>query len=153
VLVASDVLNTFEGCRALLGRAVEVHAPDAVRWPFGPPTRLPAVPLSRGRIADQIQEDLIGHGISSQLLDQPVVAQWLAQATCQRAGLGDQPRRVLAELSRIKLVDVVLPTRDGTEICRRCVTRPDDHQAIRLQRLGLELPSNLPLTDKKPIEM
>jgi transposase len=72
---------------------------------------------------------------------------------CKRAGLGDESRRVLAELSRIKLVDVVLPTRDGTEIRRRCVTRPDDHQAILLQRLGLELPSNLPLTDKKPPEM
>jgi len=68
---------------------------------------------------------------------------------CKRTGLGDEPRRVLAELSRIKLVDVVLPTRDGTEIRRRYVTRPDDHQAILLQRLGLMLPSNLPQTDKK----
>jgi len=72
---------------------------------------------------------------------------------CRRAGLGDEPRRVLAELGRIKLVDVVLPTRDGMEIRRRCVTRPDDHQAILLQRLGLNLPSNLPVTDKKPTEM
>lgn len=72
---------------------------------------------------------------------------------CRRAGLGDEPRRVLAEVGRIKLVDVVLPTRDGTEIRRRCVTRPDDHQAILLQRLGLRLPSNLPLTDQKPAEM
>ena len=72
---------------------------------------------------------------------------------CQRAGLGDEARRVLAELGRIKLVDVVLPTRDGTEIRRRCVTRPDDHQAILLQRLGLNLPSNLPMTDKKPSRM
>jgi transposase len=72
---------------------------------------------------------------------------------CRRASLGDQPRRVLAELGRIQLVDVVLPTRDGTEIRRRCVTRPDDHQGILLQRLALNLPSNLPLTDKKPDEM
>lgn len=72
---------------------------------------------------------------------------------CKQAGLGDEPRRVLAELSRIKLVDVVLPTRGGVEIRRRCVTRPDEHQAILLQRLGLELPSNLPMTDKKPNEM
>jgi len=68
---------------------------------------------------------------------------------CRRAGLGDEPRRVLDELSRIKLVDVVLPTRDGTEIRRRCVTRPDDHQAILLHRLGLTLPSHLPVTDRK----
>ena len=52
-----------------------------------------------------------------------------------------------------KVVDVVLPTRDGTEIRRRCVTRPDDHQAIPLQRLGLNLPRPLPVTDKKPTEM
>ena len=72
---------------------------------------------------------------------------------CRRAGLGDEARRVLAELSRIKVVDVVLPTRDGTEIRRRCVTRPDEHQAILLQRLGLNLPANLPLTDRKPGRM
>jgi transposase len=69
---------------------------------------------------------------------------------CKRAGLGDEPRRVLDELSRIKVVDVVLQTRGGTEIRRRCVTRPDDHQAILLQHLGLNLPEYLPLTDEKP---
>jgi transposase len=72
---------------------------------------------------------------------------------CQQAGLGDEPRRVLAELSRIKLVDVVLPTRQGVEIRRRCVTRPDDHQSILLHRLGLELPSHLPPTDHKSSPM
>jgi len=72
---------------------------------------------------------------------------------CLRAGLGDEPRRVLAELARIKLVDVVVPTRCGQEIRRRCVTRPDDHQAILLQRLSLNLPSHLPVTDKKVNEM
>ena len=30
-----------------------------------------------------------------------------------RAGLGDEPRRVLDEISRIKVVDVMLPTRNG----------------------------------------
>ena len=72
------------------------------------------------------------------------------EQTCRQAGLGDEGRRVLDELSRIKLVEVVLPTRDGTEIRRRCVSRPDEHQEILLQRLGLNLPSNLPVTDKKP---
>lgn len=69
---------------------------------------------------------------------------------CKRAGLGDEPRRVLDELSRIRLVDVVLRTRDGREIRRRCVTRPDDHQAILLHRLGLTLPESLPVTDEIP---
>jgi transposase len=77
----------------------------------------------------------------------------ILEQMCRQAGLGDEPRRVLDEIGRIKLVDVVLPTRDGTEIRRRYVTRPDDHQAILLQRLGLNLPSNLPVTDKKPNEM
>jgi hypothetical protein len=62
---------------------------------------------------------------------------------CQAAGLGDDPRRVLAELSDIRLVDVVLPTRSGTEIRRRCVTRPSDHQQILLEKLKLRLPSRI----------
>jgi len=72
---------------------------------------------------------------------------------CSRAGLGDEPRRILDELSRIKVVDVVLPTLDGVEIRRRRVTRPSDHQAIILQRLKLILPSNLKITDHKMNEM
>jgi len=72
---------------------------------------------------------------------------------CKQAGLGNEPRRVLQELGRIRVLDVVLPTRDGTELRRRCVTRPDDHQAILLHRLGLILPSNLPLTDSKTSQM
>jgi len=62
---------------------------------------------------------------------------------CRQAGLGDEPRRVLAELSDIRLVDVVLPTRDGIEIRRRCITRPSDHQQILLDHLRLELPRNI----------
>ena len=72
---------------------------------------------------------------------------------CLGAGLGDEPRRVFDELARIRLIDVVAPTRCGREIRRRCVTRPDDHQAILLQRLGLNLPSYFPVTDKKTNEM
>ena len=62
---------------------------------------------------------------------------------CRAAGLGSEPRRVLAELGKITAVDVVLPTRSGIEIRKRCVTRPNDHQAILLQRLGLRLPTHL----------
>jgi hypothetical protein len=65
---------------------------------------------------------------------------------CRAAGLGDEPRRVLEELARIRVVNVVLPTRSGPEIRRRCVSQPTDHQAILLQRLGLILPKNLPLS-------
>lgn len=60
------------------------------------------------------------------------------------AGLGDEPRRIFEELGKIRLVDVVLPTRDkNLEIRRRCVARPTEHQAILLDRLGLRLPRQL----------
>jgi len=62
---------------------------------------------------------------------------------CRQAGLGDEPRRVLDELSEIRLVDVVLPTRDGIEIRQRCVARPTEHQQILLDRLQLRLPFRL----------
>ena len=56
------------------------------------------------------------------------------------SGLGDEPRRVLNELSKINLVDVVLPTSEGVEIRKRCITRPTEHQEILLQYLGLKIP-------------
>jgi hypothetical protein len=74
-----------------------------------------------------------------------VIWKSLAQL-CQRAGLGHEPRKVFHELSQIHLVDVVLPTRKGIEIRKRCVSRPTEHQAILLQRLGFHLPSSLEIT-------
>jgi transposase len=62
---------------------------------------------------------------------------------CQKAGLGNEPRRVLDELSELRAVDVVLPTKDGREIRMRCVTQPSPHQKILLEHLGLKLPSQL----------
>ena len=67
---------------------------------------------------------------------------------CRQAGLGDEPRRVFDELAKIRVVDVVLPTRSGVEIRRRCITRPTDHQAILLQHLGLALPTSLRVMDE-----
>lgn len=61
-------------------------------------------------------------------------------AWCRKAGLGDEPRRVLSELGEIRQMEVVLPTREGIEIRTRCVSRPTDHQQILLDRLGLRLP-------------
>jgi transposase len=68
-------------------------------------------------------------------------------ALCRQAGLGDEPRRILSELSEIRAVDVILPTRAGTEICKRCITRPSEHQAILLQRLKLSLPRKINQTE------
>jgi transposase len=62
---------------------------------------------------------------------------------CRQAGLGDEPRRVLDELSEIRLLDVVLPTRNGIEIRQQCVSRPTEHQHILLDRLRLQLPIRL----------
>ena len=62
---------------------------------------------------------------------------------CQKAGIGTEPRRVLAELSEIRLVDVILKTRDGIEIRKRCISRPSDHQQILLEQLGLNLPKKI----------
>jgi len=66
---------------------------------------------------------------------------------CRQAGLGDEPRRVLDELAEIRVVDVVLPTRDGVEIRQRCISRPTEHQQILLDRLKLQLPSRLPIRE------
>ena len=62
------------------------------------------------------------------------------QQMAKAGGLGDEPRRIFEELGKISLVDVVLPTRNGPEIRRRCVCRSTDHQAILLDRLALTLP-------------
>jgi len=66
---------------------------------------------------------------------------------CARAGLGEEPRTVLEELAQLRVVDVVLPTRGGPELRRRCVTEPTKHQAILLQRLGLALPKHLEIRE------
>ncbi|MGB2887420.1 MAG: IS1634 family transposase [Candidatus Acidiferrales bacterium] len=65
---------------------------------------------------------------------------------CHRAGLGNEPRKVFQELAEVTLVDVLLPTRSGVTIRKRCISRPTEHQAILLQRLGLELPASLEMT-------
>jgi transposase len=59
---------------------------------------------------------------------------------CQAVGLGGEPRRLFAELGDIRMMDVVLPTSEGIELRRRCISRPSEHQAILLQRLRLQLP-------------
>ena len=62
---------------------------------------------------------------------------------CMKAGLGNEPRRVLAKLSDIRSMDVVLPTRSGPEIRTRCISKPTEHQQILLEKLGLKLPAKI----------
>ena len=66
---------------------------------------------------------------------------------CQKAGLGDEPRRVLAELGELRAVDVILLTKEGRELRTRCIAQPSEHQKILLDHLGLELPGRLHSTD------
>jgi hypothetical protein len=62
---------------------------------------------------------------------------------CTAKGFGDEPRRIFDELAEVQLLDVLLPTKQGITIRKTCVTRPTDHQAILLQRLGLDLPESM----------
>ena len=80
-------------------------------------------------------------------------AMWKTLAGWMRAsGLGDAPRTLLYDLEKIKSGDVVLPakTHDGTKktIRLRCVTEPDEAQAVLLHRLGLTLPRRLRRLDE-----
>ncbi|HET6218265.1 MAG TPA: IS1634 family transposase [Acidobacteriaceae bacterium] len=63
------------------------------------------------------------------------------EAECRMAGLGDEPRQVFRELAEIAMVDVVLPTRSGVTLRKRCIGQPNEHQLALLQRLGLKLPA------------
>ena len=62
---------------------------------------------------------------------------------CKRAGLGHEPRKVFDEIAQIKVVDVVMPTKQGTVIRKRCIAQPTKAQAILLQRLQLYLPQRM----------
>ena len=67
------------------------------------------------------------------------------------AGLGDEPRRIWDELSQIMLVDVVVRTRAGIEIRKRCVAQPTPLQAQLLQRLKFTLPRHLAITNENVV--
>jgi transposase len=66
----------------------------------------------------------------------------------RNAGLGDAPRTLLEEMAKLKSGDVTLLARRSSadpqrRITLRCVTEPDEAQAILLHRLGLQLPRRL----------
>ena len=66
---------------------------------------------------------------------------------CKSGGLGDEPRKVLDEIAAVQTVDVILPTRCGQEIRKRCVGKPTEHQAILLHKLGMSLPRSLEIVE------
>jgi hypothetical protein len=59
---------------------------------------------------------------------------------CKRAGLGNEPRKVFDEIAHIKVVDVILNTKEGTTITKRCISHPTKAQSALLQKLNLHLP-------------
>lgn len=59
---------------------------------------------------------------------------------CKRAGLGNEPRKVIQEMRRIVLTDVILPTRIGKDIRLRCITQVDKHLEILLEHLKISIP-------------
>ena len=61
----------------------------------------------------------------------------------KRAGLGNEPRRVVELIKALTLVDVVLETHTHLEIRLRCVTKPDPPLAVLLERLDLQVPERL----------
>jgi len=76
-------------------------------------------------------------------------AMWKTLGGWMKAGgLGDSPRELLEEMAAIKCGDVVLPTRNadgtpGVSLLIRCVTRPDEHTEVLLNRMGINLPNHL----------
>jgi transposase len=62
---------------------------------------------------------------------------------CQKAGLGDEPRRIFNEIKRICMADVVLTNIDGHELRIRSIIRPEKPCQVLLNRLGLRLPARL----------
>ncbi|MBI4332983.1 MAG: hypothetical protein HY673_17085 [Chloroflexi bacterium] len=61
----------------------------------------------------------------------------------KRAGLGNEPRKIFDEIAQIKVVDIVMPTKQGAIIRKRCIAQPTAAQAVLLQRLRLHLPQRL----------
>ncbi len=61
----------------------------------------------------------------------------------KRAGLGNEPRKILDEIAQIKVVDIVMPTKQRTVIRKRCIAQPTEAQAILLQKLRLTLPQRM----------
>jgi transposase len=71
----------------------------------------------------------------------------------RNAGLGDAPRTLLEEIAKLKSGDVTLTARaprngQTRRITLRCVTEPDEAQAVLLQRLGLAIPRRLRRVDE-----
>jgi len=92
---------------------------------------------STGVVSTTCREGGLGQWGRHTLVCFPAYLLWktLAQ-TCRTAGLGDEPRPVFEEFSKVTLVDVALPTRAGVTIRKRCVSRPPSIRRFYYSDLG-----------------
>ena len=62
---------------------------------------------------------------------------------CKHAGLGTEPRKVIQEIKKLTLMDVVLPTKSGIDIRLQCISKPEALLNILLHKLKLHPPERL----------
>jgi len=77
-----------------------------------------------------------------------VLEQWISGK-----GLGTCARKLVAEISTIKSMDVIIPVKRGettAELTVCTVARPERSVAELLTRLDLELPARNPIFPEKP---
>jgi transposase len=67
---------------------------------------------------------------------------------CKRAELGDEPHKVLEQIKKLNLADIILPTRSGSELRLRCVLKPEKALALLLDHLNLRPPLRLAMQHK-----
>jgi hypothetical protein len=135
----ADRARLSEGCYVLRSNVTD-WSPEELWRAYMQLTEAEAADLQLRPIWHQKKERVQTHILVCFLAF--VLWKTLAQL-CQRAELGHEPRKVFEELADITLVDVVLPTRSGVTIRKRCISRATEHQAILLQHLNLCLPSSL----------
>ena len=72
--------------------------------------------------------------------DRLVSSEDLSQAGGALPGAIAAIQETLEELGDLRMMDVILPTRDRIDIRKRCLSKPTDHQQILLDHLRFRLP-------------
>ena len=63
---------------------------------------------------------------------------------CRKVAGGLTPRAVLEKFSALQMIDVHLPCTDGRTVILSRYTQPEKDLQLRLQQLGLHLPTQPP---------
>jgi hypothetical protein len=132
---------------------------ESYRSERGPRQRVVAylgnISRSEGENVKQAAEGKTGYW-HSQLFDAEGPPEWAEVDTkriyvlwkmlgqmCKRAGLGDEPRQV----PQIKVVDVIMSTRQVIQITKCCISQPTESQGILVQKLRLHLPQYMKIAE------